>query len=71
MLAIVLGATALGLGSLRAADDKKDPKPYPLDTCVVSGEKIELGEGVVFAYEGREIKTCCKDCPKYISDLSY
>ena len=50
-----------------AADQKADPKtkPYPLKTCVVSGEKLDqMGKPVVYVYEGREIKFCCKDCIK-------
>ena len=38
-------------------------KPYPLTTCVVSGEKLgSMGEPVVFVHEGQEIKLCCKNC---------
>ena len=38
-------------------------KPYPLDTCVVSGEKLgSMGNPVVFVHEGQEIKLCCKNC---------
>lgn len=42
-------------------------KPYPLDTCLVSGEKLgEMGKPVVFTHEGQEIKLCCKSCkPKF------
>ena len=49
-----------------AADkDTKKPKPYPLDTCIVSGEKLdEMGKPYVFTHEGREIKLCCKNCLK-------
>ena len=50
-----------------AADQKpeKKPKPYTLKTCVVSGEKLgEMGKPVVYVYEGREVKFCCKDCIK-------
>jgi len=49
-----------------AEDAKKDAaKPYPLTTCVVSGEKLgEMGKPYVFTYEGREIKMCCKSCRK-------
>jgi len=50
-----------------AADAKdKKPKPYPLDTCVVSGEKFggDMGEPYMFTHEGREIKLCCKSCKK-------
>lgn len=51
-----------------AADTKNDKgkKPYPLETCVVSGEK--LGEGgmktYTFTHEGQEVKLCCKSCMK-------
>jgi len=39
------------------------PKPYTLDTCVVSGEKLGgMGDPVVFVYKGQEIKLCCKSC---------
>ena len=49
-----------------AADGKADkPKPYPLKTCAVSGEKLgEMGDPYVFTHEGREIKLCCKSCLK-------
>jgi hypothetical protein len=41
-------------------------QPYPLKTCVVSGEAFggEMGDPVVFAHEGREIKLCCEGCLK-------
>ena len=40
-------------------------KPYPLTTCIVSGEKLgEMGEPFVFTHEGQEIKLCCKSCKK-------
>lgn len=40
-------------------------KPYPLDTCIVSGEKLgEMGKPVSFIYQGQEIKLCCKHCRK-------
>lgn len=38
-------------------------KPYPLDYCVVSGEKLGgMGEPVVRVYEGQEVKFCCPSC---------
>ena len=45
-------------------------KPYPLDTCLVSGEKLgEMGKPFVFTHEGQEIKVCCKPCkPKFHKD---
>jgi len=63
LVAAFLTAPLAGL----AADAKdKKPKPYPLDTCVVSGEKFggDMGEPYVFTHEGREIKLCCKSCKK-------
>ncbi len=39
------------------------PKPYPLTTCIRSGEKLgSMGSPFVFTQEGREIKLCCKGC---------
>jgi YHS domain-containing protein len=51
------------------ADDKKDTpaKPYPLDTCIVSGEKLGADASMktyTFVHEGQEIKLCCKGCLK-------
>ena len=40
-------------------------KPYPLKTCIVSGEKLGgMGAPYVFTNENREIKLCCKGCLK-------
>jgi len=37
---------------------------YPLDYCVVTGEKFgAMGEPIVVRYEGRTIKFCCDACP--------
>ncbi|HVU26813.1 MAG TPA: hypothetical protein VHG71_03660 [Verrucomicrobiae bacterium] len=40
-------------------------KPYPLDYCLVSGDKIggDMGKPIVIVYHGQEIKFCCSDCP--------
>ena len=48
------------------AQDKKDaPKPYPLDKCIVTDEKLDsMGKPYVFTHEGQEIKMCCKSCLK-------
>jgi YHS domain-containing protein len=40
-------------------------KPYPLNYCLVSGDKIgEMGEPAMTNYMGQEIKFCCADCVK-------
>ncbi len=65
--ALLLAAGLLAAASNPPADDtkttKKDLKPYPLKTCVVSGEKLgEMSPPYVFTYKDRQIKLCCKDC---------
>lgn len=48
-----------------SAEAQKNLKPYPLKTCVVSGEKLgSMGEPYVHAHKDREIKFCCKGCLK-------
>ncbi len=38
-------------------------KPYPLDVCIVSGEKLgSMGDPVVMVHEGQEVKFCCDGC---------
>ncbi len=54
---IFLFAFVAALGFLRA-DEK-----YPLETCVVSGEKLgAMGEPYVLNYEGTEVHFCCEHC---------
>lgn len=62
---VILGVGSMAMGDEQKKDAPADKKPYPLATCVVSGEKLdEMGEPVVFKYEGREVRFCCKDCVK-------
>jgi len=49
------------------AKDAKKPKPYTLDTCAVSDEKIDPDSDMkpyTFTHGDREIKLCCKSCKK-------
>lgn len=56
---------AFGPAAAFAADSPKQVKPYPLKTCVVSGEKLDsMGKPYVFTNGNQEIKLCCKDCLK-------
>ncbi len=79
LTAVLLTGLAGGTMTLRAADEHKDhdhgnakteqkdekAKPYPLEKCIVSDEKLgEMGKPVVLTYEGQEMKFCCKDCVK-------
>ena len=48
-----------------AAVADPNAKPYPLKTCIVSGEALgSMGEPLRFTYKGQEIKLCCKGCEK-------
>jgi YHS domain-containing protein len=59
----VLGCSAVTLS--QADDAKPAAKPYPLKTCIVSGEKLgEMGSPSSTNYNGQEFKFCCKDCIK-------
>lgn len=64
-LSLVLALLALGATPTRAEDKKEAAKPYPLEKCIVSDEKLgEMGKPYVFTHEGQEIKLCCKSCLK-------
>jgi len=57
-------------GELKKDESQSDTvtsaaKPYSLDVCLVSGEEFgSMGDPYVFAYQGQEIKMCCKKCLK-------
>jgi hypothetical protein len=64
-IALTLGT--LAFAGISRADDKAPVKPYQLQTCLVSGEKLgEMGDPVVAVYEGQEIKFCCASCKKKV-----
>lgn len=56
------------------------PKPYPLTTCIISGDKLggDMGPPVRIVVDGQEVKFCCKDCiddfnkdpKKYLKQIS-
>lgn len=61
-VALLVGAVSVGAAEAKKA---KAPKPYPLETCLVSGEKLgSMGEAFVFEHDGREVMLCCKSCKK-------
>ncbi len=38
--------------------------PYPLDVCIVSGEKLgSMGDPITIVHKDQEIKFCCDSCP--------
>ena len=66
-ISLAIALSAVTVLSVSAAEEKKadKPKPYTLDTCPVSDEKLgEMGKPYVFVHEGREIKLCCESCKK-------
>ncbi|TLD70362.1 hypothetical protein FEM03_11545 [Phragmitibacter flavus] len=59
---IALVVSAFGMPSLVQA---ADAKPYPLKTCIVSGEELgSMGKPVELTKDGQEVKLCCKGCLK-------
>ena len=44
----------------QAVIEKQKPS-YPLDTCVVSGKKLDAS-AVDYVYKNRLVRLCCKDC---------
>jgi YHS domain-containing protein len=62
-------ATAIFAEEVKPADSTVTPViakvAYPLDYCVVTGEKLGgMGAPVVYDYKGREIQFCCNGCVK-------
>jgi Cu(I)/Ag(I) efflux system membrane fusion protein len=38
-------------------------KPYPLDVCIVGGEKLgSMGEPTTLIFQGQQLKFCCSGC---------
>jgi hypothetical protein len=78
--AVVLAAAFAAVSSISRANGTNSvaaskPVPYPLDTCIISGDKLggDMGEPIVFVYTNnganQEIKFCCPMCkPKFLAD---
>ena len=68
--AVALFAGAMFTASGLAAESKakaKDAKAYPLKTCLISDEELGTDPDMkpfAFAFEGQEVKLCCKSCKK-------
>jgi YHS domain-containing protein len=53
----------LFLSAVVHAADAPPSQPYPLATCVVSGDKLAaMGTPVIINYHGTEVRFCCHDC---------
>jgi hypothetical protein len=67
LFSTILASTFLAAVPASRAADTAKPKPYPLDKCVVSDEKIGADPSMkpyIFTHEGQEVKLCCKSCLK-------
>ena len=77
ILTVFVAMTAFTAPSLVRADEghkhhtaaeapaKPKVKPYTLDSCIVSDDKLgEMGKPVEFTHKNQEIKLCCKACRK-------
>ncbi|MEK0448369.1 MAG: hypothetical protein RL088_637 [Verrucomicrobiota bacterium] len=60
-LTTLLASCASGGGGATAAIG--GAKPYPLKTCLVTGNDLNsMGDEQVITYEGRVLKFCCEPC---------
>ena len=69
ILKIALSVLLLSLVSCGVSDQMVDKKfindGYPIDFCVVSGNKLgSMGLPFTINYKGKIIKLCCSDCLK-------
>lgn len=62
LLAAAMAPAGLGMA---AAEEKPKGDVYTLETCPISGKKLgAMGDPVVKAYDGREVRFCCTECPE-------
>jgi len=51
--------------SKKVAKKEPKPKPYPLKTCLVTGDGLDdMDERVTTVYQGQTFEFCCKPCLK-------
>ena len=56
-------STILAIIGLSAFAHAADSTAYPLQTCVISGEKLgEMGKPYVFESNGHQVQLCCDHC---------
>ncbi len=65
---LTLLTTALlgfGLSACSSPAASAGVKPYPLDTCLVTGNELgSMGTPITQVHGNREIKFCCQPCVK-------
>ncbi|MBK8095443.1 MAG: hypothetical protein IPK32_26630 [Verrucomicrobiaceae bacterium] len=62
---VLLGLSLSACTAPEAAQATYNAKPYPLKTCLVTGNDLDsMGGPITKVYDGQEIKFCCKPCVK-------
>ena len=70
LAALLIGGSvmpyAAPVGATTTAAKAEKAIPYPLDFCLISGDKFAGSEMTPheFVYKGQTIKLCCKNCLK-------
>ncbi len=65
LTALVLGIAGCGSGTTTPAKPYVNTDGYPLDVCVVSGEKLgTMGDPYLIKHDGKTVKLCCSSCLK-------
>lgn len=60
---ITVSLAACGTSSSPTAPSNAGSKPYPLQTCIVTGNDLDsMGGRITRSYQGQEIQFCCKPC---------
>jgi len=64
LIPTLITATALmSCGGANTDATETTGTPYPLETCIVSGEKLgSMGDPAVIDHEGQQVKFCCEPC---------
>jgi hypothetical protein len=74
VVALFITSSAARADGTNVSNASPKPTPYPLKTCVVSGEKLgEMGMPIEFVYTNnganQEIKFCCPMCKgRFLND---
>jgi YHS domain-containing protein len=59
------GTSTAATAAAKEAQAVKQAEAYPLDYCIVTGERLgSMGAPVIKVYDGREVSFCCNACPK-------
>jgi type IV pilus biogenesis protein CpaD/CtpE len=60
---LTLIATALLAACANTTPTTAGAKPYPLDTCIVTDNKLgSMGTPITKTYGDQQVKFCCKPC---------